>query len=208
MSDLVLYTHPQSRGRIARWMLEEVGQPYEVKVIEYGPRPAEFLAVNPMGKLPTLKHGAAVVTETAAVCAYLADAFPDAGLAPAAGSPERAAYYRWLFFAAGPLEQAVVARSMSWQAPPEREGMLGFGNYERTLGAVEAAVDGRAYVAGDRFTAADVYLGAHLAWGMQFGTIEKRPAFAAYVSRLASRPAAVRANQLDDELATQMAARG
>jgi glutathione S-transferase len=203
MSDeLVFYTNPMSRGRIVRWMLEEVGQPYRTELLEWGAgsKSPEFLAINPMGKVPTIRHGDTVVTEAGAICAYLADAFPQAGLAPPPGSRLRGPYYRWLFFAAGPIEQAVTSKSMGWEAPPERRMMLGFGCMADVLDAVEGALKGREYVAGDSFTAADLYLGAHLGWGMSFGGIEKRPAFEAYVARLQARPAAKRANEIDDGL--------
>jgi glutathione S-transferase len=198
---LTFYTNPMSRGRIIRWMLEEVGQPYETVVLDYATsmKAPEYLAINPMGKVPAIKHGDVVVTEAGAICAYLADAFPQAGLAPA-NSKERGPYYRWLFFAAGPVEAAASCKAMGWEAPPERQGMIGFGSMAHVLDALEYAVKDKTYILGDRFTAVDLYLGAHLAWGMQFGTLEKRPAYEAYVSRLVSRPAAVRARQIDDEL--------
>jgi glutathione S-transferase len=200
--DLVFYTNPMSRGRIIRWMLEEVGQPYRTEIIDFattGKSPG-YLKINPMGKVPALVHGGAVVTECGAICAYLADAFPEAGLAPPHGSKDRAPYYRWLFFAAGPIEQAVSVGSMGWEVAPERRGMLGFGSMADVLNTIEGAVKDRQFVSGDRFTAADLYLAAHLGWGMQFGTIEKRPAFEAYVARHTARPAAVRAAQIDDAL--------
>ncbi|MBI1199822.1 MAG: glutathione S-transferase [Phenylobacterium sp.] len=203
MSDeLVFYTNPMSRGRIIRWMLEEVGQPYRTELLEWGAgsKSPEFLAVNPMGKVPAIKHGDTVVTECGAICAYLADAFPQAGLAPPHGSKLRGPYYRWLFFAAGPVEQAVSVKSMGWEAPPERKMMLGYGSIEDVLDTLEGLLTGREYVAGDSFTAADLYLGAHIGWGMQFGSIEKRPAFEAYVARLEARPAAKRAVEIDDGL--------
>ncbi len=200
MADLVLYTNPMSRGRITRWMLEEVGQPYTVEVIDYAQiRSPAYLAVNPMGKVPALKHGETVVTEVAAICAYLADAFPQAGLAPAPTDPARGSYYRWLFFAAGPVEYATSNRALGFAPPPERERMMGYGSYERTMDVLEQALAGREYVAGDRFSAADVYVGSHLGFGMQFGTIDRRPVFEAYWGRLSARPALARANQLDDE---------
>ncbi|WP_309644975.1 glutathione S-transferase family protein [Phenylobacterium sp.] len=201
-NDLVFYTHPMSRGRIIRWMLEEVGQPYETEVLDFGTtmKAPAYLAINPMGKVPAIRHGDIVVTEVGAICAYLADAFPQAGLAPPPGSELRGPYYRWLFFAAGPIEQAITTKSMGWQIPEGGERSVGFGSLDDVLDAAEAAVDGREYLAGDSFTAADLYLGAHLGWGMDFGTLEKRPAFEAYVSRLQARPAAVRANQIDDAL--------
>jgi glutathione S-transferase len=203
MSDLVFYTNPMSRGRIIRWMLEEVGQPYDTVLVEWANKSADFLAVNPMGKVPAIRHGDTVVTECGAICAYLADAFPQANLAPAHGSRDRGPYYRWLFFAAGPIEQAVGAKAMGWEAPPEREMMLGYGNMGRVLDTLEGAVKDRQFVAGDRFSAADLYLASHLGWGMQFGSIEKRPAFEAYVALHTARPAAVRAAGIDDGLIAQ-----
>ncbi|MEY2654930.1 MAG: hypothetical protein RLZZ524_1958 [Pseudomonadota bacterium] len=198
-SELVFYTHPQSRGRIAHWMLEEVGQPYTTVWVGYGPemKTAAYLAVNPMGKVPALRDGEAVVTEAAAICAYLADRFPQAGLAPDPASRERAAYLRWLFFAAGPLEQATTAHALGWQVPEGRGGMVGFGSLGSTLDALEGAVSGGPYLCGDRFTAADVYVGSSLGWGLMFGTIEKRPAFEAYVARVQARPAAQRVQQIN-----------
>lgn len=201
--DLVLYTHPMSRGRVIRWMLEETGIPYQTQVVNYGPdmKSPAYLAINPMGKVPALRHGGMVVTECAAICAYLADAFPAAGLAPAPGSMDRGAYYRWLFFAAGPLEQATTARSMGWITPADREGMVGFGTLATTLDTLEAAIAGKTYLVGDTFSAADIYVGSHLGWGMQFGSIEKRPVFTAYWAHLSARPAHVRASAIDDALA-------
>ena len=197
---LVFYTNPMSRGRIVRWMLEEVGQPYETVLIDWASRAKspDYLALNPMGKVPTIVHGDAVVTECGAICAYLADAFPQANLAPAPSSKLRGPYYRWLFFAAGPIEQAAGAKTMGWEAPPERKAMLGYGCMEDVINALDGALQGREFLVGDSFTAADLYVGAHLGWGMSFGTLEKRPVFEAYVARLQARPAAVRANQIDD----------
>jgi glutathione S-transferase len=200
--DLVFYTHPMSRGRIVRWMPEEVGEPYRTEVIDYGPamKSPAYLAINPMGKVPALRHGTVTVTECAAICAYLADAFPAAGLAPPPADPARAPYYRWMFFAAGPVEAAVMIKTLGVVVPKEREGMVGCGTMADVLGALETAVSGREYIAGDRFSAADVYVGSHLIWGMQFGTLEKRKAFEDYCARLSTRPAAIRAKKLDDDL--------
>lgn len=203
MSDeLVFYTNPMSRGRVVRWMLEEVGQPYRTEVLGYGGamQAPEFLALNPMGKVPVLRHGEAVVTEVAAICAYLADAFPQAGLAPPPGDRARGPYLRWLFFAAGPLETAVTAKTLGWSVPPDKESMAGWGSYDRTVDALEKAVSGGEYLAGGRFSAADVVLGSQVGWGMHFGTIERRPAFEGYVRRITGRPAAVRAREIDDAL--------
>ena len=196
-NELVFYTNPMSRGRIARWMLEEVGQPYRTELMEYANlKDARFLAVNPMGKLPALTHGDTVVTECAAICAYLADAFSEAGLAPALS--DRADYYRWLFFAAGPVEAAVTAKSLGFEPSAEQERMAGFGSLAHVQDALEKAVTGCDYIAGGKFSAADVYVGSQIGWGMQFGSIEKRPAFEAYFGRLFNRPAAARARAIDD----------
>jgi glutathione S-transferase len=205
MPDLVLYTNPMSRGRIARWMLEEVGAPYETVVLDYGTtmKGADYLAINPMGKVPAIKHGDAVVTEAAAICAYLADAFPEKGLAPSHGSPLRAPYYRWMFFAAGPVEASVTGKSLGLLAPADKKTMAGYGSFEETIDALETALTPGPYLCGDQFTAADVYVGAQIGWGMMFGTIEKRPVFEDYFDRLQARPAAIRANQIDDALMPQ-----
>ena len=203
MSDeLVFYTNPMSRGRIVRWMLEEVGQPYRTELLDYGTtmKAPAYLAINPMGKVPALRHGDTVVTEAAAICAYLADAFPRAGLAPASGSRERGAYYRWLFFGAGPVESAVTNKAMGFQIPPDRAAASGYGSLDAVLGALEGALSRGDYLVGDRFSAADLYVGSQLGWGMQFGTIEKRPAFERYVARINQRPAAIRAREIDDAL--------
>ena len=161
---------------------------------------ADYLAVNPMGKVPALAHGEVIVTETAAICAYLADVFPEADLAPASGSQLRAAYYRWLFFAAGPLEAAATNQALGISAPPERRGMLGYGSLEDVLNTLEAALAETEYLIGESFSAADLYLGSGLGWGMQFGTVEKRPVFERYWSLISNRPAAVRAREIDDAL--------
>ena len=203
MSDeLVFYTNPQSRGRLVRWMLEEVGRPYRTEVLDYASsmKAPAYLAINPMGKVPAITHGDAVVTECAAICAYLADAFPQAKLAPPPGDRLRAPYYRWLFFTAGPIEFAVSNRALGFAVPAERERMMGYGNVEQALKTLEMAIERSPYIAGDSFTAADVYVGSHLNFNMMFGTIDKRPAFASYVARLTARPAFARARQLDDAL--------
>ena len=198
--DLVFYTNPMSRGRIARWMLEETGAAYRTEVIEYGPmmKSEAYLAVNPMGKVPAIRHGATVVTEAAAICAWLADAFPEAGLAPPAG--DRGAWYRWLFFAAGPLEAAVTNRFLGFEPPADQQGMVGYGTYGAVMDTLERAVAGGGWIAGERFSAADVYVGSHIGWGLQMGTIEARPAFADYWSRLEGRDARRRAEEIDDAL--------
>ena len=208
MTDLTYYTNPISRGRIIRWMLEEVGQPYETVLIDFattGKAPA-YLAINPMGKVPAIKHGDTVVTEAAAICAYLADVFPQAGLAPPHGSKRRGPYYRWLFFGAGPVEQSTTMQSLKVEVSEDQRGMVGFGSTAAVMDAMEGALKGRDYLDGEAFTAADLYLGSHIGWGMQFGAVEKRPVFEAYVARLHARPAAIRAAKIDDDLIAARAA--
>lgn len=204
MADLTLYTNPMSRGRIARWMVEETGQPYDTVIIPFGPamKSADYRAVNPMGKVPAVRHGDVVVTECAAICAYLADTFPEAKLAPP--NPQRGSYYRWLFFAAGPLEAAVSNRSLGFEVPDERRRMIGYGSFQDVMDTLEIAVSTNPFVAGQAFTAADVYVGSHIAWGLQFGSIEKRQAFADYLARVSDRPAFQRAREKDDAAAAAM----
>ena len=206
--ELVFYTHPQSRGRVVRWMLEEVGRPYRTEVLGYGTtmKAPAYLAINPMGKVPAIRHGDTVVTEGAAICAYLADAFPEAGLAPPPGDRLRGPYYRWLFFAAGPLEAAASNKALGFEVPEGRERLMGYGTYADVMGTLEPLLAGRDYVAGDAFSAADLYLGAQLGWGMMFGTVERRPAFEAYWERISARPAALRARGIDDALAVELQA--
>ena len=198
--DLIFYTNPMSRGQIVRWMLEEVGVPYEPRILDYGTTMKDdaYLAINPMGKVPAVVHNGKVVTECAAICAYLADVHPDKGLQPR--DSERADYYRWLFFAAGPVEQAVVARSMGWEVPAAREAMVGFGNYDRVIDTLEQHLAGRTHACGDRFTMADVYLGSQVDWGLTFGSIPPRPALVAYAERLQARPAWRAAKAIDHAL--------
>jgi glutathione S-transferase len=205
---LTFYTHPMSRGRIARWMLEETGCDYETVVLGYGEsmKGPDYLAINPMGKVPAIRHGETVVTEGAAICAYLADVFPDAGLAPPPGNPKRGPYYRWLFFAAGPVEAAVTAKSLGLLAPPDKAMMAGYGTFEAVIDTLERAIAPGPYICGDQFTAADVYVGSQIGWGMMFGSIDKRPAFEEYVARLGDRPAAIRAREIDDALVAEQKA--
>lgn len=200
MSDeLVFFTNPMSRGRIARWMLEEVGVPYRTEILGYDTMKAPaYLAINPMGKVPTISHGGTVVTECAAICTYLADMFPEAKLAPPAGDRARAAYYRWLFFAAGPLEASITNHTFKLTPPPEKKQSVGYGSYEEVIDTLEGAVKSGPYLCGEQFTAADVYVGSQVGFGLAFKTIEARPAFVAYWDRLKTRPALMRGNQIDD----------
>ncbi|WHO40518.1 glutathione S-transferase family protein [Sphingobium sp. AP49] len=205
---ITLYTNPMSRGQIARWMLEEVGIPYEAVILDYagGMKTADYRAINPMGKVPAIVHDGKVVTECAAICAYLADAFPAAGLAPP--TDDRAAYYRWLFFAAGPVEAAVTNAAMGFVLAEGRDRSAGYGSLDATLDTLETAVTGRTWICGDHFTAADVYVGAQIDWGLAFGTIPSRPAFEAYATRLRARPAYKRQKEIDTALIAEMQQQG
>ena len=197
--ELVFYTNPMSRGRIARWMLEETGVPYRTEILTFGGtmKGEDYLSVNPMGKVPAIRHNDTVVTECAAICAYLADTFPENELAPR--PQERGSYYRWMFFAAGPLESVVTIRMLGVVTPADKARSVGYGSFGDVMDTLEKAVTGTPYIAGDRFTAADVYVGSHVSWGLNFGSIEKRPAFADYLGRVTSREAYKRAAAIDDE---------
>lgn len=204
--ELVFYTNPQSRGQIIRWMLEETGADYRTEVMDYAStmKAEPYLSINPMGKVPAIVHNGHVVTECAAICAYLAEAYPEAGLAPTAD--ERADYYRWLFFAAGPMEQAITNNFAKFVPSPEQGRMFGYGNYDLAVDTFEKAVSAHPYIAGDRFTAADVYVGATVGWGLAFGTLPRRDAFAAYAERVTSRDAYRRGKAKDEALAAELAA--
>ncbi|WP_445365323.1 glutathione S-transferase family protein [Microbulbifer sp. ANSA001] len=205
-NDITLYTHPQSRGGIIRWMLEELEVPYQVIVLQYGEamKTPEYLSLNPMGKVPTLVHNQRVITEAAAICIYLAEVFSDAGLAPQ-NDIERAKYYRWMFFSAGPVESAVVNKYIfGEQAGIDKQQMLDYGNYQLALDTLSGAVTSSPYITGERFTAADVYIGSQLWWGLKFGTIEKREEYQKYVERLSERKAFKKAQLLDDALNIEM----
>lgn len=202
MSELTLYTNPYSRGRIVRWMLEELGVPYDLEVKEYGDdiKSPEYLAINPMGKVPAIVHDGVVVTEVAAICSYLADRFPAKGLAPAADSPERGIYYRWLFFIAGPLEMATTAKACNWVIDEGNAQMVGCGLIDSTVSTLEQALKKGPYLCGEQFTTADLLAASYIGWGMMQKNLDERPVFKQYVERMQSRPAAIRANELDDAL--------
>lgn len=197
MANLTFYTNPMSRGRIARWMLEEVGAAYDTVYLSYGDtmKDDEYLSINPMGKVPAIKHGDTVVTECAGICAYLADAFPAASLAPP--PTQRGDYYRWMFFAAGPVESATMNKAMNISSEGH-EQMAGYGDFETTRSTLIKAVSGPSFICGEQFTAADVYVGSQVAWGLQFGTIPADPALEAYRDRVHARPAFARATEIDD----------
>ena len=199
-ADLVFYTHPLSRGRIARWMLEEVGAPYDTVLLDYATTMKDdaYRAINPMMKVPAIVHHGHVVTEGAAICAYLAEAFPEAGLAPT--TDERADYHRWMFFAAGPVESAVVDKAMGVTPSDQQQRMAGYGHFDLVMQVLDEAVGRHDHIAGDRFTAADVYVGSAIHFYSQFGMLPKSARFDAYLARLYARPAFQRAAAIDDAL--------
>jgi glutathione S-transferase len=205
MTDLKFYSNPQSRGQIVRWMLEEVGQPYDTEILTYDGtlKGDAYRAINPMQKIPAIVHRGKVVTEVAAICLYLADAFPDAGLAPPPA--DRADYYRWTFFASGPIEAAFSNKAMGWEATPERERMLGYGNFDRAVDTLEAAVTGKRFIAGDKFSAADVVVGSQIGFMLMFKLLEPRPAFTAYIASVTDRDAYRRGKQIDEAAVATLA---
>jgi glutathione S-transferase len=207
MTDEIVFHHnPLSRGRIAHWMLEEVGAPYRVVLHSFDRKEhktPDYLAINPMGKIPAIEHRGIVVTEAAAICAYLADAFPAARLAPALDDAARGVYFRWLFFGAGCIEPALVDKGLH-RPVVERKSALGYGSYEDTLGALEKAVTRGPFILGDRFSAADVYVGSQIGWGLMTGSLEPRPAFTEYSGRLTQRPAFKRVVAQVEELAKKV----
>lgn len=208
MSDIIFYHNPMSRGQIIRWMLEEVGAPYDTEILDYASsmKDENYRAINPMMKVPAISHNGKVVTECAAICAYLADVFPEAGLGPR--EDEKADYYRWLFFAAGPLEQAVTNKAAGFEPSAERGRMFGYGNYDLAVNTLAGHLAGRDYVCGSRFTAADVYVGSAVLWGTQFGTLPKLHSFTAYADRVSQRDAYRRGKDEDNQLIAEMQAAG
>ena len=207
-SDIIFYHNPMSRGQIVRWMLEELGAPYDTEILDYASsmKAEEYRAVNPMMKVPAISHHGKIVTECAAICAYLADAFPEAGLGPR--EEEKADYYRWLFFAAGPLEQAVTNNFAGFAAKPEQQRMFGYGTYDLAVNTLSDHLAGRPYVCGSRFNAADVYVGSAVMWGTQFGTLPKLDSFMAYADRLSQREAYKRGKEEDNQLIAEIQAAG
>ncbi len=199
MAEFTFYTVAMSRGQIARWALHEAGADYDQVVFDWATRPASFKTINPMNKVPALVHHVQghdhIITECAAINHYLAETHPDKGLLPDAH--ERAAYFRWLFFAAGPLEQAVVGKAMGWEVPTGKQGMAGFGSLDLALDALDGWLSAHDFIAGSRFTMADTYVGSQFVWGLRFGSIPERASFRAYVDRITQRPAYAEANAID-----------
>ena len=206
MAEYTFFMNPMSRAQIARWALHEVGADYEPVLVEWANKPESLLAANPMGKLPTIIHhapdGDRVVSEAAAICAYLAEMHPQAGLLP--NEAEKADYLRWLFFAAGPVEQAITARALGFEPKPDQEMMAGFGNFDRTVSTLEDHLANNAFVCGDRFTMADVYVGSTVDWGLTFGTLPKNDAFGAYAERFRQRPGYKAGKAIDNKMIEEM----
>jgi glutathione S-transferase len=203
MAALTLYHAAPSRSSIVHWMLEEIGEPYDIHLLSLskGEQSApDYLAVNPMGKVPALKHGDVVITEAAAICTYLADAFPKAGLSVPIGEPRRGIYLKWLFFGPSCIEPAMMDCAAPRKEEPRR-GMLGYGDFDTVMDVVAKAVAAGPHIMGEQFTAADVVIGSGLRFGMMFKLLPERPEFTAYVGRLALRPALQRAQAKDKELA-------
>jgi len=200
MADLIFYTNPQSRGQTVRWMLEEVGAPYETEILDYASsmKQEPYLSVNPMGKVPAIVHKGKVVTEVAAICCYLADAFPQANLAPPPA--ERADYYRWIFFCSGPIEAAFSNKAVGWEPDADKQRMFGYGNYDLALGTLEKAIAGKTYIAADHFTAADLFVGAMVNFMLRFKLLEPKPVFTDYAERMTDRDAYRRASEIDAQL--------
>lgn len=205
MADYTFFYNPMSRAQIARWALHETGADYEPVLVEWANKPAALLEANPMGKLPTIIHHRGgrgqVVSEAAAVCHYLAaNEAPE--LLPR--DDEQADYFRWLFFGAGPLEQATTAKALGWTPTAEQQGMAGFGTYDRTMDTLDGWLSAHEYICGDRFTMADVYVGSQVDWGLAFKSMPDRPAFTAYAERFRAREAYQAAKEIDNALIAEM----
>jgi glutathione S-transferase len=200
MADLTFYTNPQSRGQTVRWMLEEVGAPYDTEILDYAStmKQEPYLSINPMGKVPAIVHKGKVVTEVAAICCYLADAFPDAKLAPPPS--DRADYFRWIFFCSGPVEAAFSNKAVGWEPTPERQRMFGYGNFEAATANLEKALEGKRYIAADHFTAADLFVGGMVNFMLTFKLLDPTPVFTEYAGRMTDRDAYRRAQQIDGDL--------
>ena len=200
MADLVFYTNPQSRGQTVRWMLEEIGQPYDTEILDYAStmKQEPYLSINPMGKVPAIVHKGKVVTEVAAIVCYLAETFPKAELSPR--DDERADYFRWIFFTAGPIEAAFSNKSAGWEPDADKQRMFGYGTYDLAIDTLEKALAGKQFISGNRFTAADLLVGAYVNFMLRFKLLEPRPVFTDYASRMTDRDAYRRAQEIDGRL--------
>jgi glutathione S-transferase len=169
-------------------------------VLEYGTHKQELLKYNPMGKFPTLLHGETVVTEAAAIISYLADAFPEKGLAPEIGSKEHGTYYRWLFYAAGPMEAAIIDKVLGLNIENDKKVFVGYGCFDDVIATLDKKLSEDEYVLGDKFSAADIYLGSSVHYGLQFNTLPDLPSFVRYAQQISSREAYVRSDEIDNKL--------
>ncbi|HEX3848883.1 MAG TPA: glutathione S-transferase family protein [Steroidobacteraceae bacterium] len=204
--EVVFYHNPMSRGRMVHWMLEESGAPYRIEAVRFDKgehKQPKFLAINPMGKIPAIVHQGTTVTECGAIIAYLADAFPAAKLAPAIGERDRGTYLRWMFFTQGCTESALIDRMLA-RPPVEKTSALGYGTYESVLDTLEKALTPAPYLLGDRFSAADLYLGSQLGFGFMVKFLEQRPVFVSYVNRLQERPAFKRVLEESERLTAEL----
>jgi glutathione S-transferase len=207
MPDITLYHASPSRSSVVLWMLEELGIPYKIKLLSLSKGDnlqPDYLAINPMGKVPAIKHGDTVITEVAAICTYLADEFPEKKLNVPVGTPRRGSYLKWLFFGPGCLEPAMTDRAAPRKDPPRR-AMLGYGEFDTTMDVIAKAVEKGPWLMGEQFTAADVVIGANIRWGTIFKLIPERKEFLDYAARIAARSAAQRAEAKDKEMAATAA---
>jgi len=199
---LKLYHATPSRSSTVLWMLEELGEPFAIEQLSLkdgDQRKPGYLALNPMGKVPTLVDGDTVVSEVSAICCYLADAYPKAGLAPAVGDPLRGPYLKWLFYAPSCIEPAMIDKALN--RPPAPRTTAGWADYDTVVSVVrDATAKAAPYLLGERFTAADVIVGSTLRWGVQFKLLPDLPEFIAYVDRVRARPALQRQIAYDDAL--------
>jgi len=202
--NLTLFTNPNSRGQIAHWMMEEISVPYETRWTQFGPdghKSEKFLRINPMGKLPALVHNNQIVTECPAICAYAAELDTSGKLKPT--TEFLAPWYRWLFFAAGPLEHAITNRALGFEVPADKVGTVGYGSFDKTISTLESYLKSHDFICGTSFTAADVYVGSHVIWGMQFEILPDLPSFISYADRLKERDAYQRAKNINNEKRNQ-----
>lgn len=201
MTDLILYTNPQSRGRTVRWVLEECGAEYSTHYLGYNDtiKSPEYLKINPMGKVPALIHQGNIITETAAICTYLADIFPNANLVP----QNRAEYYRWLFFVAGPVEQAFTDKMMGFEVSREMQKPVGYGSFQQVLQTLDNWLSDKKYIAGDQFTAVDCLAVAGISFAKFKGLIPS-DMFDAYCKPHLQRLALLKAMAIDDAAAKEM----
>lgn len=205
MAQLTLFHASPSRSSTVLWMLEELGEPYDVHMLSLAngdQLKPEYLAINPLGKVPALKHGNAVITEVSAICAYLADEFPKARLNVPTGDPRRGVYFKWLFFGPSVLEPAVSDRAFPRKEPP-RAGAIGWRDLDTVADVIAKALTPGPFLLGEQFTAADVVIGSGVRWGTMFKLVPDRPEFAPYIKRLSERAALKRAEAKDKEFAAR-----